>query len=226
MSRTDLMRTWQLESPLDPGTRLGEILFGLIMTLTFTLGAGVLFGGELGDSRELLRATLGCNVAWGIIDAVLFILGLMFDRSRLARLGRAIASTNDAAEARALVASELDEAVASFTATPEREAFYDHVAAHIRTTSRRAVTVTGADMRAAISVFVTVATATLPAAVPFMFIDEPMRALRTSNAVLIALLFAVGYRWAKYTNVGPWIAGIGMMTLGVILVAIAIPLGG
>ena len=61
-----------LADSLSPGTRLGEILFGLIMTLTFTLGAGAYFGGRSERATtELLYATIGCNIAWGIIDAAL-----------------------------------------------------------------------------------------------------------------------------------------------------------
>jgi hypothetical protein len=48
---------------LDPGERMGELLFGLIMVLSFTLGAGI----EMGDreeTRDLLIAALGCNTAW------------------------------------------------------------------------------------------------------------------------------------------------------------------
>src|SRR5262249_19982773 len=115
---------------------------------------------------------------------------------------------------------------APVSGSAERVVFYDHVAAHLRNAPRRPVTVTAADLRAAIAVFFSVVIATLPAAVPFFFINDPVLALRTSNAVLIALLFAVGYRWAKHTNVGPWTAGIGMRRSGAILVAIAMPLGG
>jgi hypothetical protein len=42
---------------LDPATRMGELLFGLIMTLTFTLGAGVLVRerGQEGARQLLMR---------------------------------------------------------------------------------------------------------------------------------------------------------------------------
>jgi len=53
---------------LSPGERLGELLFGLIIPLTFTLGAGIAVGDSERASASLLYATLGCNVAWGIID--------------------------------------------------------------------------------------------------------------------------------------------------------------
>jgi hypothetical protein len=71
---------------LAPGERLGETLFGLIMTLTFTIGAGFVVGTAEGASTALLYATIGCNVAWGLIDGVLLVLGRMFDRGRLVRL--------------------------------------------------------------------------------------------------------------------------------------------
>jgi hypothetical protein len=51
---------------------MGEILFGLIMTLTFTLAAGIVIQEEgRAGAREMLIGILGCNLAWGIIDGVL-----------------------------------------------------------------------------------------------------------------------------------------------------------
>ena len=56
---------------LDTASRLGEILFGLIMVLTVTLTASfAVKEGEAGV-RELLLAAIGCNLAWGVIDAVM-----------------------------------------------------------------------------------------------------------------------------------------------------------
>src|SRR6187401_3008488 len=85
-SRSSLMHRY-----LDPASSLGEVLFGLIMTLTFTLGAGLIIEDEgRAGARELLIAVIGCNVAWGIIDGALFLVGQLFDRGRLQRLGRSI----------------------------------------------------------------------------------------------------------------------------------------
>ena len=59
---------------LDPIERLSEILFGLIMTLTFTLGAGLTIQEEGREgARQLLIATIGCNIAWGVIDGVFYV---------------------------------------------------------------------------------------------------------------------------------------------------------
>src|SRR5262245_35554993 len=94
---------------LDPASSMGEVLFGLIMTLTFTLGAGIIIQDEGREgARQLLIAVIGCNIAWGIIDAALYLAGQIFDRGRLRRLGRAIRESRDPASATQLVASELD----------------------------------------------------------------------------------------------------------------------
>jgi VIT1/CCC1 family predicted Fe2+/Mn2+ transporter len=67
---------------------------------------------------------------------------------------------------------------------------------------------------------------TVPAAVPFLLIDEPWRALRVSNALLVALLFAVGHRWGSYAHASPWWSGLAFLFAGMAMVGIAIALGG
>ena len=59
------LRTSFANKYLDPATSLGELVFGLIMTLTFTLSAGIMPQEEGREGpRQLLIATIGCNVAW------------------------------------------------------------------------------------------------------------------------------------------------------------------
>ena len=73
---------------LEPVDRLGETLFGLIMALGIT-GAARL-GIEANDNRSLFIAVLGCNIAWGIVDGAMFVLGRLFERGRQARLVGAV----------------------------------------------------------------------------------------------------------------------------------------
>jgi hypothetical protein len=56
---------------LDPASRMGEILFGLIMVLSVTLTAGLSVADGKAGVRQLLVAAIGCNVAWGIIDGIM-----------------------------------------------------------------------------------------------------------------------------------------------------------
>jgi hypothetical protein len=51
-------------------------------------------------------------------------------------------------------------------------------------------------------------------------------ALRTSNALMTVLLFAVGYLWGKQIGARPVLAGALIMSIGIALVLVAIPLGG
>jgi hypothetical protein len=211
---------------LSPGERLGEILFGLIMTLTFTVGAGVVVGTAEGASRALLIATIGCNVAWGLIDGALLILGRVFDRSRLVRMGRAIAANPDEDAAIRLVGSELDETLQSITSEARRTELYREIVQRVKAGGPRRRLLVAGDFLAAIAVFWSVIVASLPAVLPYFFIDDAWLALRASNALLILMMFWVGFRWARYTTLNPWVAGATLTALGVSLVVIAIALGG
>ena len=211
---------------LSAGERLGEMIFGLLMTLTFTLGAGVAFGTAEGASASLLYATIGCNVAWGVIDGALLILGRIFSRGRLSRLGHAIAGATDEQGALDIVAAELDETLAPISSEPQRAALYRDVVNQVRASRRRQPQVTRADVFAAMAVFCLVFCSSVPAALPYLVFRDPWIALRVSNALLIGILFFVGYQWAKYTSFNRWGAGFALTGLGILLVLIAIPLGG
>jgi VIT1/CCC1 family predicted Fe2+/Mn2+ transporter len=66
----------------------------------------------------------------------------------------------------------------------------------------------------------------VPAALPFLLIADGHLALRTSNALLVALLFLVGYLWGQHVGAKPWLAGCLIMSVGATLALVAIPLGG
>jgi uncharacterized membrane protein YfcA len=51
-------------------------------------------------------------------------------------------------------------------------------------------------------------------------------AIRASNLVSFVVLFIVGYHWGKYTGANPWKTGLLLTTVAVVMVLIAIPLGG
>jgi hypothetical protein len=74
--------------------------------------------------------------------------------------------------------------------------------------------------------FLLVVITSLPAAIPFMFMDDARLALRVSNAILLGLLFVTGYYWARYTLSKPWLVGFAFLAGGIVLVLAAIALGG
>jgi hypothetical protein len=210
---------------LDPGERMGELLFGLIMVLTFTLGAGI----ELGDreeTRDLLIAALGCNTAWGIIDAALYLIARLSERGRLYRLVKSIQAAPTSERALELVDQELDERLPAIVRPEVRAAVDAHVLERVREMKLERNRVTPADAWAALAVFWLVFLTALPAVVPFVVIPDPQVAMRVSNGLLVGLLSYVGWLWAGYTGASRWRTALFMALLGVALVLVAIALGG
>jgi hypothetical protein len=215
-----------LHRHLDPADTLGELIFGIIMVLTFTIGARLLGSEEPLDSRELLIAAIGCNIAWGIIDGFLFLLGQVYERRRLATLKAQVRLARDEITALAALHAEFDGDVTTLGDPQDRDRFYASIAAAARIAPEDVVRVTGEDLRGAFLIFCLVAITSLPAAPPFVLLEDSYVALRTSNAVMTALLFVVGYLWGRQIGARPILAGTLIMSIGVALVLVAIPLGG
>jgi len=212
---------------LSAGEQMNELMFGLIMTLTFTLTAGFVIGDDISVVRELLVATIGCNIAWGIIDGGLLVLGRAFDRSRLTRLGDAIRALPDNKTAGKVVADELDPILADILSTEQRQTVYTQITERVRNAEEGLPTgIVRDDWWAAHAVFWLVVFASFPAAAPFLFIDEPWLAIRISNAILLVLFFAIGFYWGGFTHVNRWRAAIMISLFGVVMVLMAVALGG
>lgn len=221
------IRTSFVNKYLDPASTMGEVLFGLIMTLTFTLGAGLMIQEEGREgARQLLIATIGCNIAWGVIDGVFFMLGQIFERGRRRRIMQLVRGAKKDEDAAALVAAELDDVIKKATTPDERRTLYGRIVQSVRTSEIQRGRLTRGDLMGAIASFWLVFLASLPAAIPFLFIDNALVALRVSNAILLGLLFWVGHRFARYTPAPPALTGLLFLLFGAALVAMAIALGG
>src|SRR6478609_375306 len=98
--------------PLEPIDRISEVLFGLIMVLTFTGSLSVADAGRE-NVRTMLIGAVGCNLAWGVIDGVLYLMGCMAEQARSLRAWRAVRSSADPHEAQQMVADALPPIIAS-----------------------------------------------------------------------------------------------------------------
>jgi hypothetical protein len=209
---------------LDPASRLGEILFGLIMVLTFTLAAGFAVPQDRAGVRELLVAAIGCNVAWGIIDAVMYLMNCLTVRAGKIRLIRAVQANPEGALA--LVQDEFQPELQELLRPEDVQALSHNILEHIGRAPIVKNQLTRNDIYGAIACFWLVFVSALPAALPFVFLSQPRFALRVSNFLLVALLFVVGYKWAGYVGTNRLTTGSVMVGLGLALVGIAIVLGG
>jgi hypothetical protein len=66
---------------LDPVDRVTEVIFGLLMAMTFTGTISVATSGQEAE-RTMMFAALGCNLAWGLADAVMYLLRALIDRTQ------------------------------------------------------------------------------------------------------------------------------------------------
>lgn len=208
---------------LDPIDRVSEVLFGLIMVLTFTGSLSVAEAGRE-DVREMLIGALGCNIAWGIIDAMLYLMGVLAEKGRGLITLLAVRKATDPQEAQRHIAGALPPVVASILEPAELESIRQRLArlpeppTHARLHRD--------DWLGAIGVFVLVFLSTFPVAIPFIFMHEAGPALRVSNAIAIVMLFMLGWTFGRMTGRHPWLVGIAMVAIGAMLVGMTMALGG
>lgn len=208
---------------LDPVSRTSEILFGLIMVLSFTCSLSVANIGRE-DVREMLIGALGCNLAWGIIDAFFYLMSVAVERGRERFLLMQLRSNTDQAVARGLLEDILPEfLIGSFSPTA-----FEDVKRHLLRAAQQSqgALLRWQDFRAAWKVFTLVFLSTFPVAVPFIILNEAELALRVSNAIALLLLFALGFSVGRYAGRRAWAWGLGTTVIGAALVSVTIALGG
>jgi hypothetical protein len=211
---------------LDPPKRLSETLVGLIMALTFTLGARWVVEKGPSATTKMLLGILGCNIAWGLIDGAMHVLSCTAERSRKARL---LVSTREAAneeDALAIIEEELGARLAPLTPQAELRRLGRVILERLEDIPIERTRPKKEDVYGAMAVFLLVFLATIPALLPFLLFGDRFLAVRVSNLLLLTMLFLVGYRWARITHGNPWIFGSSMLLVGMVMVGIDILLGG
>jgi VIT1/CCC1 family predicted Fe2+/Mn2+ transporter len=218
---TDEMKT--SKRVLEPYDRVSEVLFGLIMVLSITGSLSVADAGR-DDVRTMLIGALGCNLAWGIIDGLLYLMGCLNEKASGIRSLRALRKAVAPAEAHRVIADALSPTVAATLSPAEYESIRQKLLQLPAPPSRARL---GKDeWLGALAVAFWVIFTTLPVTAPFMFMTNVARAMRVSNAIAVVLLFVAGWAFGRVTEHRPWLTGVVMVVLGVALVALTIALGG
>jgi VIT1/CCC1 family predicted Fe2+/Mn2+ transporter len=208
---------------LEPIERISEVLFGLIMVLTFTCSFSVAEAGR-SEIRTMLLAALGCNLVWGLIDGIMYLMGCLAEKARSLAALRAVRKANDPQKAQGLIAEALPPMIVAALGPQELEGIRQHLqqlpepSTHPKLSKR--------DWVGAVGVFFLVFLSTCPVVLPFVFMQNAPRAQRVSNAIAIGLLFVTGYAFGRCTGYHPRAMGITMVVLGAALVGLTILLGG
>jgi VIT1/CCC1 family predicted Fe2+/Mn2+ transporter len=208
---------------LDPIDRISEVLFGLIMVLTFTGSLSVAEAAR-DDVRAMLVGALGCNLAWGLIDAIFYLMGRIAEHGRNLKTFHAIRRATNTQVARQLIVDGLPPVVAGLLQPAEIESIRERLTAMPEPAG--AADLTKEDYVGAFGVFWLVFLSTFPVAIPFLVMPDARPALRVSNAIAVVLLFLTGYSLGRLSGRSPLLVGGGMVVVGLVLVAITIALGG
>jgi hypothetical protein len=208
---------------LSPVDRVSEMLFGLFMALTFV---GAVSVADQGDAqiRAMFIAALGCNLAWGLVDAVMYLVRTVTDRGRLLTLIRSVQSAADAETGRRLIEGSLSQAMSGLLSPAEMEAMRGRIIALASLPPRPKLE--RDDLIAALAIFLIVVASTFPVVLPFMLFDDVGTAKNASRAVALAMLFVGGLALGKYAGYGSWRVGLLMAGLGTALVVAINALGG
>ena len=208
---------------LDPLERTSEILFGIIMVLTFTGSIRVADAGRE-DLRTVLTGAIGCNLAWGVVDATMYLMSTFMARARNRLTLEAIRGAHTPEAAHGLILDKLPPVLSSALTFAEVETLHqrlNHLPASAAT-----VSLTRADVLGSAGVFLLVFLSTFPVVVPLIVVREAQLALRLSNTVAVLMLFILGWRLGRFAGRPGWRSGLSMVGVGLILVAITMALGG
>jgi hypothetical protein len=209
--------------PLAPVERISEALFGLIMVLTFTCTLSAA-QAERAEIRAMLIGALGCNFVWGVIDAVLYLLGCIAERGEDYAVLRSLRRAPGVAEARQVVAAALPPVFVSVLRPDELDRIREQLERLPEPPPRPRFA--KADWLGAAGVFLWVFLITFPVALPFVALHEAHTALRISNAIAVVLLYVMGHAFGRAAGLRPIWTGLLMVFLGGGLVAATIALGG
>lgn len=215
------------EPVLSPVDRVCELCFGLFMALTF-VGAvhattpGAVAAADAG--RTMFYTALGCNLAWGLADAVMYLVRTLTDRGRRLALAIAIRGDPDPSRGVQRLRDELSSVMRTLVSERELEGLRSRLASLPDVPDRPRLN--ARDYSAAVGVFMLVVLGTFPVALPFLLLDiQP--ALLVSRVLTLVMLFAAGLALGRYTGGGAgWKSGLAMTIVGVALTAGIIALGG
>ncbi|MBB5443848.1 MULTISPECIES: hypothetical protein [unclassified Paraburkholderia] len=211
------------EPVLDVVDRVCELCFGLFMALTF-VGTVSAVGAGADAGHKMFYTALGCNLAWGLADAVMFLVRTLVARGRRVTLAHSVRSQPNAAAGVRTLHDAMAAWLRPLIGETELESIRRRVAAR-PDLPQRAVFVRD-DFIAAAAIFMLVVAATFPVALPFVLFANVPTALIASRVLTIAMLFGSGMALGHYAGFRGWQAGLAMAAVGVLLTVAIIALGG
>ena len=225
------MKKNEMKKYLSPSDRLTEIITGIIMTTAVIGATRIGIGSGHTDFLIIFSAAMGCDIAWGLVDGVLYIFGELTDRGRHVQLLKNLKSIQDETTAIELVVKkieeELDSPILQHFSRDDKVRISQGVVKFSTKITPENVHVSKKDVFGGITIFFLDVCAGLVLLIPFFILPNQMViATRISMVIALILLFLIGYKWAKITNRPKVQTGLIMMFLAIAIDVIVIILGG
>jgi VIT1/CCC1 family predicted Fe2+/Mn2+ transporter len=226
---------FNIKRPIDylfPHEWLLEIIYGLIIALAITNAVRAIAGPGTIDIDLMAETALGAGIAWGIIDAILYILIVVYEKNRYARISSMLKGTSDDREALGIIQEDLEDSIVGTVDAEDQEAVYKLVLDSQRRSGyasngrAKTIKIMREDLFGATQVFLAMLAATLVVVLPLWLIEPPTTAVLVSNAVALVSLFMVGYAWARHTNIPRTRFGLILVVIGAAIIGITLVLGG
>jgi hypothetical protein len=208
---------------LDKPTRIAEILFGLIMVLTFTGTISVSTAGKQ-EVKELLWAALGCNFAWGLVDGIMYLMDKIISHSHDMNQLNRIKQSKDKTQSRDIFKENFPPLLVHLMDDKEIDLMSAKLKDLPELSLKNALILK--DFLIAGQIFLLVFLITLPVALPFLFFSDVAFAMRISNGIALLLLFLGGFSLGRYAGIKPFLTALAYAAIGVFLVAMTMALGG
>jgi hypothetical protein len=199
-----------------------EALYGVILTLTTSASLRVVSGQKI-DSRGLFAATLTTSIAWGFVDAVMYLINVLLARARDRKVLDDLRQAPTEEAFRELLRGTTSKDVVDHVKPKVMEhirGFLAEQPEHAKPGLRRS------DYGAALMIWLVVCGITLPVAVPFLLLGTPQTAVRVSQAVAIVIMFVLGMRLGHWTGKNPVMAGLISAAVGILIAVACLALGG
>jgi len=193
------------------------------MALTF-VGAVKAVTASVDEGNKMFFAALGCNLAWGLADAVMYLVRTLADRGQRLKLAQTVKREQDQAIAVRALRDALPEKLEPLVEDADLERIRARLATAATLPPR--ATLGRDDFVGALGIFLLVVLGTFPVALPFLVIKDVTTALIASRVLTLAILFVAGCALGRYTGAGAMKAGFAMIALGVLLTMAIIALGG
>jgi VIT1/CCC1 family predicted Fe2+/Mn2+ transporter len=210
---------------LTPSERLSQALYGLILVLTVISAIEITVSKQQQSAGTLLTAALGTCIAWGMVDAVIYVLTGVHERNHHVRFVSRVKNKSKK-EAIGQIEDELDDSLIGVLEKDEKDRIAEQIFLTVNHAAPKRQHVKKDDVLGGAASFLISFMVVLPTMVPFVLSLKLDLAIRLSNIIAVAMLFIVGYVSGGREGMNRIRWALTITVLGVVIVAVTILLGG